>query len=106
MPVSKAMQLHEQQQCTNTTIVISPIRGSNLTALRHNVHSPLKRAEDFIKKLLSLKSKISTSSLTKLFKDVEDLKKAFLKYEQSVETFGTYEVMYLRYTFFVKSQHS
>ena len=100
------MQLHEQQQCTNTTIVISPIRGSNLTALRHNVHSPLKRAEDFIKKLLSLKSKISTSSLTKLFRDVEDLKKAFLKYEQSVETFGTYEVMYLRYTFFVKSQHS
>ena len=94
VPVFKAIQLHEQQ-CTNTTIVISPIRASNLTALRHNVHSPLKRAEDFIKKLLSLKSKISTSSLTKLFKDVEDLKKAFLKYEQSVETFGTYEVMYL-----------
>ena len=91
-PVSKAIQLHEQQQYTNTTIVISPIRASNLTALRHNVHSPLKRAEDFIKKLLSLKSKISTSSLTKLFKDVEDLKKAFLKYEQSVEIFGTYEV--------------
>ena len=68
-----------------------PIRASNLTALRHNVHSPLKHAEDFIKKLLS-KTKISTSSLTRLFKDVEDLKKAFLKYEQSVETFGTYEV--------------
>ena len=107
VPVFKAIQLHEQQ-CTNTTIVISPIRASNLTALRHNVHSPLKRAEDFIKKLLSLKSKISTSSLTKLFKDVEDLKKAFLKYEQSVEIFGTYEVCtYIpQMYFFVKSNRS
>ena len=87
MPVSTAFKQNEQY--TNTTI--TTISASNLTALRHNVSSPLKRAEDFIKKLLS-KTKISTRNLTKLFKDVEDLKKALQKYEQSVETFGTYEV--------------